>query len=151
LFALLIRVTAEPKAKAQMKEYLDGPDQIIPSDANFDCHPDGAVKLRVGKEGVGAEKPISVPTMLQRTAERFPDRVAMAVKRNKNDDWTRITFKEYEQQVRTLAKAFIKLGLERFHSVNILGFNSPEWFMSDLAAIYAGYVCIEYVEIRANN
>lgn len=131
-------MTAEPKAKAQMKEYLDGPDQIIPSDAHFNCMPEGAVKLRVGTDGVGAEKPISVPTMLQRSVDRFPDRVAMAVKREKNADWTYITFKEYEQNVRTVAKGFIKLGLQRFHSVNILGFNSPEWFTSDLAAIYAG-------------
>ncbi|XP_059490029.1 long-chain-fatty-acid--CoA ligase ACSBG2 [Neocloeon triangulifer] len=133
-----IEVIAEPKAKPKMKEYLDGPDQLIPSEALFNCLPDGAVKLRVGTEGVAAEKPISVPTMLRRTVERYPDRTAMAVKADKNADWTRITFREYEQNVRTVAKAFIKLGLERFHSVNILGFNSPEWFISDLAAIYAG-------------
>lgn len=47
-------------------------------------------------------------------------------------------YREYEQNVRTVAKAFIKLGLERFHGVCIIGFNSPEWFYSDLGAIYAG-------------
>jgi len=135
---LVARVTAQQKPKAQMKEYLEGPDQIIPSNDTFNCLPDGAVKLRVGTDGVAAEKPISVPTMLRRTVERFPDRVAMAVKLDKNAEWTNITFKQYEQNVRTVAKAFIKLGLERFHSVNILGFNSPEWFTSDLAAIYSG-------------
>lgn len=31
-----------------------------------------------------------------------------------------------------------KLGLERFHSVAILGFNSPEWFISAVGAIFAG-------------
>lgn len=40
--------------------------------------------------------------------------------------------------VLTCAKAFLKLGLERHHSVAILGFNSPEWFIADLAAIHAG-------------
>jgi long-chain-fatty-acid--CoA ligase ACSBG len=40
--------------------------------------------------------------------------------------------------VRTAAKGFIALGLEPFHSVCILGFNAPEWFISDLAAIFAG-------------
>ncbi|XP_026677759.1 very long-chain-fatty-acid--CoA ligase bubblegum [Diaphorina citri] len=39
---------------------------------------------------------------------------------------------------RGLAKAFLKLGLERYHSVCIIGFNAPEWFYSDLGAIYAG-------------
>ena len=39
--------------------------------------------------------------------------------------------------VRTVAKAFIALGLEPRKSVGIIGFNSPEWFMADLAAIFA--------------
>jgi long-chain-fatty-acid--CoA ligase ACSBG len=42
--------------------------------------------------------------------------------------------------VTVCAKAFIRLGLERFHSVCILGFNSPEWIIADLAAIHAGYI-----------
>ena len=37
-----------------------------------------------------------------------------------------------------MAKAFIDLGLEQFGSVCILGFNSPEWILSDVAAIFAG-------------
>nr|CAD7446791.1 unnamed protein product [Timema bartmani] len=45
---------------------------------------------------------------------------------------------EYRTAVRTCSKAFLKLGLKRYHSVCILGFNSPEWFISDLAAIHAG-------------
>ena len=52
----------------------------------------------------------------------------------------KFTYREYEKQIRTVAKGFINLGLERHHSVCILGFNSPEWFISDLAAIYAGYL-----------
>ena len=36
-----------------------------------------------------------------------------------------------------MAKAFIALGLEPRKSVGIIGFNSPEWFMADLAAIFA--------------
>lgn len=47
-------------------------------------------------------------------------------------------YREYESTVRIVAKAFLKLGLERHHSVCIIGYNSPEWFISDLAAIYAG-------------
>jgi long-chain-fatty-acid--CoA ligase ACSBG len=37
-----------------------------------------------------------------------------------------------------VAKAFIKLGLKPHHSVGILGFNSPEWFLADLGAVFAG-------------
>ena len=41
-------------------------------------------------------------------------------------------------ETRSVAKAFIKLGLKRHHSVGILGFNSPEWFLADLGAVFAG-------------
>ena len=36
------------------------------------------------------------------------------------------------------AKGFISLGLDRFHSVSILGYNSPEWVISSNAAMHAG-------------
>jgi len=35
----------------------------------------------------------------------------------------------------------MQLQLDPFRSVGILGFNSPEWHISNLAAIFAGYVC----------
>ena len=37
-----------------------------------------------------------------------------------------------------IAAAYIKLGLERHHLVGILGFNAPEWFIAQAAAISAG-------------
>lgn len=37
-----------------------------------------------------------------------------------------------------LVLIIFKLGLERFHSVAILGFNSPEWFISAVGAVFAG-------------
>jgi len=52
--------------------------------------------------------------------------------------WLKWTYKQYLHDVTICAKAFIRLGLERFHSVCILGFNSPEWIIADLAAIHAG-------------
>ena len=33
-----------------------------------------------------------------------------------------------------------QIGLEQYHAVGIVGFNSPEWFIADLGAIFAGYV-----------
>ena len=44
----------------------------------------------------------------------------------------------YYQDVRTVAKAFIDIGLKRFDSVCILGFNTPEWAIANLGAIFAG-------------
>ena len=44
----------------------------------------------------------------------------------------------YISQVRSLAKAFIHLGLKKSHSVCIIGFNAPEWHISCLATVVAG-------------
>lgn len=33
---------------------------------------------------------------------------------------------------------FQQLGLQRYHGVGILGFNSAEWFIADIGAILAG-------------
>jgi len=33
---------------------------------------------------------------------------------------------------------FPQLGLEPYHGVGIIGFNAPEWLISDLGAIFAG-------------
>lgn len=121
-------------------EFLNGPDQLIPSNVLKTWDPKGSVKLSIGNEGVSAHPPISVPSFLKRSAEKYPNVTALAVKRN--GVWRETTFKNYYEQVRTLAKAFIKLGLKQFHGVCILGFNSPEWFISNLAAIFAGGVSV---------
>jgi long-subunit acyl-CoA synthetase (AMP-forming) len=34
---------------------------------------------------------------------------------------------------------YLQLGLEPFHGVGIIGFNSPEWLISDIGAVCAGY------------
>ena len=40
--------------------------------------------------------------------------------------------------MRTVAKAFIKLGLGKFEGVCILGMNSPEWVIANVGSIFAG-------------
>jgi long-chain-fatty-acid--CoA ligase ACSBG len=52
--------------------------------------------------------------------------------------WIEWTYKRYYEEARIVAKAFISLGLERHCSVGILGYNSPEWFISQMGAILAG-------------
>lgn len=32
----------------------------------------------------------------------------------------------------------VQLGLEMYHGVGLIGFNSAEWFIADLACIFAG-------------
>ena len=70
------------------------------------------------------------------TFNYLPDKPAMNVKRG--GEWVTWSYKQYHSDSRTVAKAFIKLGLERHHAVGILGFNAPEWFIALAAAISAG-------------
>ncbi len=72
------------------------------------------------------------------TVEKFKDRVALKTKIN--GEWKEMTWGEYYAQVRTTARAFIALGLEPGKAVSILGNNCPQWFISNLAGIFAGAV-----------
>lgn len=53
-------------------------------------------------------------------------------------DWKTRTYAQYYDECRRAGQAFIQLGLARFDSVAIFGFNSPEWIMAEMACILAG-------------
>ncbi|XP_047656349.1 long-chain-fatty-acid--CoA ligase ACSBG2 isoform X2 [Tachysurus fulvidraco] len=104
--------------------------------ALWTCQRDGEVKLRMGESGLEAEPPLTVNQMFTRAVDLFGKRTALGWK--EGEMWKKINFEEYYRECRTAAKSFLKLGLQRYHGVGILGFNSPEWFISDIGAILAG-------------
>ncbi|XP_036377355.1 long-chain-fatty-acid--CoA ligase ACSBG2 [Megalops cyprinoides] len=97
---------------------------------------DGEVKLRLSESGPAAEPAVTVHQMFMSAVERFPKHTALGWK--EGEQWKTLNYEQYYQQCRTAAKSFLKLGLERYHGVGILGFNSAEWFIADIAAILAG-------------
>ncbi|XP_026201525.1 long-chain-fatty-acid--CoA ligase ACSBG2 isoform X3 [Anabas testudineus] len=97
---------------------------------------DAEVKLRIEDSGLAAEPPLTVNQMFTRAVERFGNYTALGWK--EGDQQKTLTYKEYYQACRTAAKSFLKLGLQRYHGVGILGFNSAEWFIADIGAILAG-------------
>uniref|UniRef100_A0A8C4I2X6 Long-chain-fatty-acid--CoA ligase ACSBG1 n=1 Tax=Dicentrarchus labrax TaxID=13489 RepID=A0A8C4I2X6_DICLA len=107
---------------------------LAPAHSLWTTDANGSVRLRI-EEGC-PEEPITVHQMFKASVEKYGNMYALASK--KNDKWEKITFLEYYQFCRRAAKGFIKLGLERFHGVAILGFNSAEWFFSAVGAIMAG-------------
>ncbi|XP_060075848.1 long-chain-fatty-acid--CoA ligase ACSBG2-like [Ylistrum balloti] len=111
-------------------------DDLMPATSQFTTQRDDAVKLRMDETGPGAMKPQTVPSVFKGTVDKAPNATALGVKRD--GVWVRWTYKQYYDDVRRVAKAFIKLGLEPYHGVGIIGFNSPEWFIADLGAIFAG-------------
>ncbi|KAI5692056.1 hypothetical protein M8J76_008879, partial [Diaphorina citri] len=84
------------------------PNQILDSDLLYTTEPHGRTRIHLGEAGVAAQPPISVPGLLGRTAAQYPDQVALCQKQE-NGEWKKVTYKEYEANVRTVAKAFLKL------------------------------------------
>ncbi|XP_052277987.1 long-chain-fatty-acid--CoA ligase ACSBG2-like isoform X2 [Dreissena polymorpha] len=113
-------------------------DDLLPATSYCTTDITAPVKLRLEKEGHASIKPITMETMFRQTAEKLPDTIALGVKRN--GVWQKTTFREYYSLTKQAARAFIKVGLEPRHAVSVLGFNSPEWFISYLGAIFAGGV-----------
>jgi long-chain-fatty-acid--CoA ligase ACSBG len=52
--------------------------------------------------------------------------------------WKTWTWKEYEQKVFDFAKGLISIGFKKHDTINIIGFNAPEWFFANFGVIAAG-------------
>ncbi|KAG9281005.1 long-chain-fatty-acid--CoA ligase ACSBG1 isoform X2 [Astyanax mexicanus] len=94
----------------------------------------GSVKLRIDEHC--PQEPITVHQMFINCVKKYGKLPALATKTE--DKLTTISFCQYYDRCRMTAKSFLKLGLERFHSVAILGSNSEEWFFSAVGAVFAG-------------
>ncbi|KAI3372629.1 hypothetical protein L3Q82_023098 [Scortum barcoo] len=109
---------------------------LAPADQLWSSSRDKAVRLRMEGSGPASETPITIHQMFLETVEKSSDHPALAVK--VEGQWVITTWRQYYEQCRAAAKSFLKLGLERYRGVGILGFNSPEWFIADVGCILAG-------------
>ncbi|XP_067872507.1 long-chain-fatty-acid--CoA ligase ACSBG2 isoform X2 [Heterodontus francisci] len=103
-------------------------------------HKDGEIKLRMDDPDSPEQPPMTVHQMFMESVGKYADYMALASKHG--EQWKKITFKQYYNECRGAAKSFLKLGLQRFHGVGILGFNSPEWFIADIGAVLAGGLAV---------
>jgi len=60
----------------------------------------------------------------------------------RNGKWISWNYIQYYEENKIFAKALIKLGIQNQKAVNIIGFNSPEWFFSFYGSIFGGYLPI---------
>ena len=78
----------------------------------------------------------TVPAHIRSLVETFKNNKAHQPALIKDDlTWT---YEEYLTGIEKAAYAFIKLGLEPLKGVGMIGFNSPEWFMSFYGCMFAG-------------
>ncbi|XP_067291957.1 long-chain-fatty-acid--CoA ligase ACSBG1 isoform X2 [Pseudorasbora parva] len=115
------------------EEVLAGAD-LAPFQSLWTTEASGSVQLRMDE--LCPEQPITVHQMFTNSVQKYGKLTALATKRG--NDWEKVTFSEYYHLSRMAAKSFLKLGLERFHSVAILGFNSAEWFIAAVGSVFAG-------------
>ena len=80
----------------------------------------------------------TVIRVLEETVACHGDRPALRSKLSGR--WSTTTWRAYRNEVMTVARGFMRLGLEPGQAVAILGKSRHEWFVADLAAIAAGGV-----------
>ncbi|GAB1301246.1 Acyl-CoA synthetase bubblegum family member 3 [Apodemus speciosus] len=101
---------------------------------------EGQVQLRMGKDPLENEPPVTVPDLIMSAATKYSHYLAIGSKYKKS--WQVLTYIEYYEACRRAAKAFLKVGLERFHGVGIMGMNSSEWVIASIGAIMAGGISV---------
>eukprot|EP00929_Paragymnodinium_shiwhaense_P034324 TRINITY_DN186_c0_g2_i1.p1 TRINITY_DN186_c0_g2~~TRINITY_DN186_c0_g2_i1.p1 ORF type:complete len:748 (+),score=148.39 TRINITY_DN186_c0_g2_i1:62-2305(+) len=135
------------------------PDEYPALDAgkHFGVLPDYEHPIHFSKTGLMSEAVTparTIPDILAAAAKSFPDFCALAVERQGLAapsprgpadapalpwaSWKKWTWRQYYEDARRAAKAFQVLGVQKFGSVSIFGFNAPEWVLSAFGVMLCG-------------
>jgi long-chain acyl-CoA synthetase len=82
----------------------------------------------------------TIPDLLARSADRFPETVALQMKRG--DGWVRLTYDELERRVAEAAGVLHRLGVHKGDRVLLYAENQPEWGVAYLAVVSLGAVVV---------
>jgi long-chain-fatty-acid--CoA ligase ACSBG len=106
--------------------------------------PQERVEIRLEKSGLGARAPQTVIDVFRSTVSKHGSRPALCYKRPVNgtlpEEYTVISYDQYWQECMNFAKTLVHLNVATFKIVNILGFNSHEWFIANTGSILAGCI-----------
>jgi long-chain-fatty-acid--CoA ligase ACSBG len=93
--------------------------------------------------------PLTVSQAFKNTAEKFGSRPALMYQvgnvddnDDENNSWENLSWSEYYEYVRNFAYGLLGLDLEDRQGVAIIGFNSKEWLIANMAAIISGCVSV---------
>jgi len=106
----------------------------------YTTDPAGEAIVRVSKSGWAALEPTSLPRLFKQATARFPDKPALRVEADgvNGGGWVTYSWAEYYAESQRVAQSLLALGLEAHDRVNIVGFNSPEWFIAEMGTLLAG-------------
>ncbi|XP_068109491.1 long-chain-fatty-acid--CoA ligase ACSBG2-like [Hyperolius riggenbachi] len=113
---------------------------VAPADSLWTVRRDGAVTLKMERSSPASIPPVTVPEFFSRAVSRHGEKTALYSWTG--DGWTGTTYLEYYKLCGMVARGLLRLGLERFGGVLILGQNSLEWFVALLGAIMAGGLAV---------
>jgi long-chain-fatty-acid--CoA ligase ACSBG len=115
---------------------------------------DGEKKVRFSETGFASEKVTPSKTIIEvmeLAAKKHPTKIALrtenmpALKKGEKapeplplEQWQSWTWKSYLSDTRKMAKALMKVGHVQHDAVNVFGFNSPQWFISQMGTVFAG-------------
>ncbi|CAM9855418.1 unnamed protein product [Chrysoparadoxa australica] len=109
------------------------------SGKHFITNPEGLLTPRSYAEGQGAIPPQTVYDVFKRTVKNHGDGPALHYKADgANGPWTTLSWQKYYDMSIQFAKALLSLGFSPHRCINILGYNSVEWFVANMGAIAAG-------------
>ncbi|KAG1938120.1 long-chain-fatty-acid--CoA ligase ACSBG1 [Pimephales promelas] len=131
---LLEQDVGEGLSEKQSTEEVLAGVELAPAQSLWTTEASGSVQLRIDELCPG--QPLTIYQMFTNSVQKYGKLTALATKRG--NEWEKVTFSEYFHLSRMAAKSFLKLGLERFHGVAVLGFNSAEWFIAATGTVFAG-------------
>ncbi len=92
-------------------------------------------------EGVAPIHPVrTIPELLARSADRYPEAVALQMKRG--GAWVSFTYDELERRVNEAATTLHGLGIHRGDRVVLYAENQPDWGVACLAVVSLGGVVV---------
>jgi non-ribosomal peptide synthetase component F len=108
-----------------------------PGEPVFDVDPKAEAKIRFAKEGTAAIRALTVPELFDQAVALHPNEEALRVEKG-DENWKVWTWAQYQADSKKVACGFMSFGMKQHDCVNIIGFNSPEWFIAQMGTIIAG-------------
>jgi long-chain-fatty-acid--CoA ligase ACSBG len=104
------------------------------------------VSIFINEDPIGRLKPLTIMDIIEGSISEFAYDNCFFFERNSG--WQTWTWGYFHSQILNFAKAIIKIGIEPYNTVNIIGNNSPEWLTAFIGGMYS---CVIPVGIYPTN
>jgi len=130
----LLRGSAEDTRKitnspALYSQYGEGP--------HYTCARDGCIPIKRSRSGISSMAPSTIVDVFKRAVAKNGERVCWR-RETEPGNWELCTWTKHYRNCTKSAKSLMALGLEAHDAVNIIGFNSWQWFTANMGCILAG-------------